>query len=57
MREGKDNAALEGLVWNEKVNPDGTIFSVGKVVEKEREYVLLKGWDSYEVRFFSFVSF
>lgn len=55
LKEGKSNAELEAVLWNERVNPDWTVFSVGKVVEREREYVLLKEWDSYEVRSFLFV--
>ncbi|KAH8077741.1 hypothetical protein BXZ70DRAFT_694967 [Cristinia sonorae] len=48
LKEGKTNADLEGFVWNPAVTGDGSQVVVGKVVEKEDQYVLLKGWESYE---------
>ncbi|KAH8088929.1 hypothetical protein BXZ70DRAFT_1011440 [Cristinia sonorae] len=48
VKEGKTNADLENFVWNPAVTGDGTQVVVGKIVEKENQYVLLKGWESYE---------
>jgi len=48
LKEGKANADLEAIVWNKDINTDGAQFIVGKVVEKENQYYLLKGWESVE---------
>ena len=50
LREGKTNADLEALVWENPVNADGKAFAVGKKVEVGNQYVLAKGWESIEVR-------
>lgn len=49
LQEGKTCAELEALVWNKDINTKGIYFIVGKVVEKESQYYLLKGWESVEV--------
>lgn len=49
LQEGKTSAELEGLLQNPQINGEGKTFVTGKVVEKDNQYVLLKGWDSVEV--------
>ncbi|THH30756.1 hypothetical protein EUX98_g3429 [Antrodiella citrinella] len=48
VKEGKSNTGVESILWDTKINQDGAAFTTGKTVEKDNEYVSVKGWESIE---------
>ncbi|TCD64969.1 hypothetical protein EIP91_003382 [Steccherinum ochraceum] len=48
LKEGKTNAEIEELVWNPEFNDGGKVFDIGKIIERDNQYVLTKGWESVE---------